>query len=105
MLQFAGSVLPIAKGLGHGGRWMSLAQALHSVKGMEALLWVVMTGIFALCAWIWVSQFGRQFPRGRRPVSRTGATAAVSEAKRMRAPARPMRVPYRCKAAPWHVGG
>lgn len=31
---------------------------------MDALLWVGMVGAYALCAWMWFGEFGKQFPRG-----------------------------------------
>lgn len=32
---------------------------------MDTLLWLAMFGIYALAAWIWFSEFGKQFPRRR----------------------------------------
>lgn len=40
---------------------------------MDALLWTVMAGVYALCIWIWVGPFGRQFPRRGRLVRRVQA--------------------------------
>ena len=38
---------------------------------MDALLWLAMIGIYVLCAWMWFSEFGKQFPRPRHPRRRT----------------------------------
>jgi len=35
------------------------------VTGMDLLLWLLLAVAYGSCAWIWLSQFGRQFPLHR----------------------------------------
>ncbi|HXQ21397.1 MAG TPA: lytic transglycosylase domain-containing protein [Candidatus Acidoferrales bacterium] len=41
---------------------------------MAALLWTVMAGVYALCIWMWMGSFGRQFARRGRVVRRVQST-------------------------------
>ncbi len=48
---------------------------------MSIFLWLMLSGAFALCVWIWTSDFGRQFPRRAR---RLGAPTEAGTDRRLR---------------------